>query len=335
VAASPPTEAVALSGQQQGAEATTAVQPRGLWTRSRVLLMLGAYIAALALMVAVKGVFISADRYFLILLAPAAALGLTRRYVRDFLPFVVLILLYEHLRGLAHLVNADLLGRDSYGEPMIAFDQLLAGGRIPTAVLQDWLWTGSLETKDHVLALVSRAHFIVPPTLLFLVWLERRELFYRCAAAFVVASFAGALAFLIFPATPPWLAAQQGLVEPLTRIGSVQADASVLGSQRSLIANAILPNPVAAVPSLHTAYSLLTLLTAWAWHRRLGYVFLLYPLTMWFTIVYFADHYVFDILVGVLFGAAAWWWTGRELKPGGRLERLAGPFEPPLQRARG
>ncbi|HNI42654.1 MAG TPA: hypothetical protein PK272_08280, partial [Methanoregulaceae archaeon] len=41
--------------------------------------------------------FISGDRYFLILLVAALALGLGEAYVRDFLPFVVLILLYEEV----------------------------------------------------------------------------------------------------------------------------------------------------------------------------------------------------------------------------------------------
>jgi hypothetical protein len=55
---------------------------------------------------------------------------------------------------------------------------------------------------------------------------------------------------------------------------------------------------------------------------------------MWFTIVYFADHYVADIVVGAGMAAAAWWAAGRLLRPGGRLERLGGPFPSPLASAR-
>ncbi len=40
--------------------------------------------------------------------------------------------------------------------------------------------------------MLTKLHFIVPPTLLFLIWLRRRELYYRFAATMVAVSFAGA-----------------------------------------------------------------------------------------------------------------------------------------------
>ena len=39
------------------------------------------------------------------------------------------------------------------------------------------------------------------------------------------------------------------------------------------------------MPSLHTAYSLLTFVFAMSWRRRIGWAFIAYPLVMWFTIV--------------------------------------------------
>ena len=71
-----------------------------------------------------------------------------------------------------------------------------------------------------------------------------------------------------------------------------------------------------------------------AWRRRVGYVFIGYPVCMWFTIVYFADHYVADILAGILFAVVGWVLVGRAMRPGGRLARLAGPFPKPLAAAR-
>jgi hypothetical protein len=45
---------------------------------------------------------------------------------------------------------------------MIEFDRALFG-RLPTTILQDALWTGSLQWYDQVLAVIQRAHFFVPP----------------------------------------------------------------------------------------------------------------------------------------------------------------------------
>ena len=297
-----------------------------LWTRRRVVALLVAYVVGLGGMVLVKGLFISADRYFLILLVPALALGLGAAYVRDFLPFVAAIIAYEELRGVAHLLRPD-----PFYAPMIEFDRFLFGGHLPTVVLQDWLWTGSLQWYDNLLAVVLRAHFFVPPTLLFLIWLERRELFYRCATTLVAVSLAGALIFAAFPAAPPWRASEVGRIPRVEKIGSVQG-ATPVKAPKSWIESQLLPNPYAAVPSLHTAYSLLTLLFALAWRRRVGLAFLAYPAVMWFSIVYFADHYVADIAVGALLAVAGWVAVGRLLR--GPLARLAGPYPPPLAGAR-
>jgi hypothetical protein len=297
---------------------------RRLWTRRRIAALLVAYVVGLGGIVWLKGLFISPDRYFLVLLVPALVLGVARPYVRDFLPFVAAILAYEELRGLAHTLRPE-----PFYMPMIDFDRFVFGGHVPSVVLQDWMWTGSVQWYDQLLGLVARAHFFVPPTLLFLIWLTRRELFYRCAIAMVGVSVAGAVVFLLFPAAPPWRASEVGILPELVKIGTEQAAASPVDAPRSFIANLMLPNPYAAVPSLHTAYSLLTLLFAFAWHRRVGYAFIAYPVVMWFTIVYFADHYVADIVVGAGMALAAWWLAGRVLRPGGQLARHAGPFPPP------
>ncbi|CAA9527249.1 MAG: hypothetical protein AVDCRST_MAG79-617 [uncultured Thermoleophilia bacterium] len=305
---------------------TTPRIRRALWTRRRALVLLLGYALGLGGMIAARGLFISADRYFLILLVPAALLGLAVPYVRDFLPFVALIILYEELRGVAHLLNPE-----PYYAPMIEFDRALFG-RLPTTILQDALWTGSLQWYDQVLAVVQRAHFFIPPTLLFLIWLERRELYYRCALTLLVVSFAGAATFLVFPAAPPWKASETARIEPLVKVGDVR-DAVPVRSPRSFIEERLHPNPVAAVPSLHTAYSLLVVLFAFAWRRRVGWAFVVYPVVMWFTIVYFADHYVFDLVVGAIYAIGAWVVAGRLLRRPGRLRRLAGPHPPPLAAA--
>jgi hypothetical protein len=306
----------------------SATARSGLWTRRRLLALLVAYAVGLGGMIAFRGLFISPDRYLVVLLVPALVLGVARPYVRDFLPFVAAILLYEQVRGVAHSLRPE-----PFYAPMIDFDRFFFG-EVPSVTLQDWLWSGNIEWYDQLLGLVARAHFFVPPTILFLIWLTRRELFYRAAVAIVAVSFAGALVFFLFPAAPPWRASDVGLLPELVKIGTEQAAASPVDAPRSFIADLMLPNPYAAVPSLHTAYSLLTFLIALAWLRRVGWAFVGYPLVMWFTIIYFADHYVADIVVGAGMALGAWWLAGRLVRPGGRLQRLAGPFSPPLASAR-
>ncbi|MGI9116398.1 MAG: phosphatase PAP2 family protein [Gaiellales bacterium] len=303
--------------------------PEPVWTRTRIVALLLAYVAGLAAMILLQGVYLSPDRYFLILLVPAVVLGVGKGYVRDFLPLIVAILLYEELRGLAHLVNPD-----PYFLPHLEFDRFILLGRNGSVVLQEWLWQGHVSWYDQILGLLNRAHFIVPPTLLFIIWLDNRAHYYRCATALVGASLIGALIFLLYPAAPPWAAAQAGLLPPLTKIGYAQAAAAPVSAGKSFIESLMLPNPYAAVPSLHTAYSTLVAVFALTWRRRFGYVMLLYPLAMYFCIVYFADHYISDILVGIAVGLLAWWGSGRLINRPFGLGALAGPYPPPISTAR-
>jgi hypothetical protein len=276
-------------------------------------------------MVLVKGVFLSADRYFLILLVPAIALRTWRGYIRDFLPFIVLVLLYEEARGVAHLLHPH-----PFYEPMLLFDRWIGLGEVPTIRLQEWFWHGHLEWYDHALSLLDRLHFIVPPTLLFLIWLERREVYYRCAATLVAVSFAGAVTFLAFPAAPPWLASKHGHTPHVARIGYIEGGNSPVGTSKSWIESHILSNPVAAVPSLHAAYALLVLLFAYAWRGKIGaWCAVPYTVGMWFTVVYLGDHYVVDIAIGAAYAAAGWVLVPRLFRST-PLRRLIGPFPSPL-----
>jgi hypothetical protein len=297
----------------------------GVWTRRRVATLVLGYLAGLGGMILVKGVFLSADRYFLILLVPALALRTARGYVRDFLPFIALVLLYEEARGLAHSLHPH-----PFYEPMLTIDRWLGFGEVPTNRLQGWLWHGHLEWYDHALSLLDRLHFIVPPTLLLLIWLERRDVFYRCAATLVTVSFAGAATFAVFPAAPPWLASKHHLIPHVYRIGYIEGGDSPVSTSKSWIESHLLGNPVAAVPSLHAAYATLVLLFAYAWRGRIaGLIAAPYTLGMWFTVVYLGDHYVADIIVGSAYAAVGWWLVPKLLRTA-PLRPLLGPFPPPL-----
>jgi membrane-associated phospholipid phosphatase len=63
---------------------------------------------------------------------------------------------------------------------------------------------------------------------------------------------------------------------------------------------------VAAVPSLHAGATLLITLFLWRRVRpRWRHLLALYPLFMGFTLVYTAEHYVIDVLVGFVFALGA------------------------------
>ena len=97
---------------------------------------------------------------------------------------------------------------------------------------------------------------------------SRRE-FVRAAAAALGSAFAAALGFVIYPAAPPWLAACKGLIGPLERIREHGDQCPRALTDPSLVTRLFDDNPVAAIPSLHGAWSTLAALMLWRWRRRL------------------------------------------------------------------
>lgn len=294
--------------------------PRPDLDRRTAILATLALAAALSAAVELFGLGLTPDRYLLVLLVPALVLRRTRRYLLDFVPFALLIVVYAESRGIAHLLHPHPFYR-----PQLDLERLLFAGHIPSVDLQHWLWSGTAQWYDHALVKVTKLHFIVPPLLAFVLWVRRRALFYRFAASMLVLSYAGALTFLVFPAAPPWAAAQTGLIDPISKL-PIPHDAVAASSLPSTmssvsITRVVAKNPYAAVPSLHGGYAFLVFLfvalllwkTRWRWLIPIA---ALYPLVQSFAVVYTANHYIVDLLIGFAYAAAAvfgvrWFWRRR------------------------
>src|SRR5581483_311581 len=117
--------------------------------------------------------------------------------------------------------------------------------------------------------------------------------------------------YVLYPAVPPWLAAQEGLIPPVHHLFSVISGHMPWVSFKPLWKKGTrYDNPVAAVPSLHAAFTMLIAVFLRARSRsRFRELLWLYPLAMAFALVYSGEHYVFDIVLGwsyalVIYGLA-------------------------------
>jgi hypothetical protein len=258
---------------------------------------------AVALVFAVSevGLGLTPDRYLLVLLVPALVLGQPKKYLADFVPFAVLLIFYSACRGLAHIVHPS-----PFAQPQLTVERFLFAGHLPTIELQHWLGTAHHSLAARSAIIMTHLHFIVPPLLGFGLWLKRRALFYRFAATMLVLSFAACLVFLVYPSAPPWAAADRHLTPPLVHVTrpSATASAGASGVANAAVTKLIPKNPYAAVPSLHAGYAFVVFLFVAALATRLrrrwwivGAAFL-YPLLQATAVVYTADHYVVDVLLG-------------------------------------
>jgi len=219
-----------------------------------------------------------------------------------FLPFVVLVMVYEAFRGVADNLNT----RVGY-QWLIDADRALFG-EIPTIILQDWLWSGAANWFDALLYGNYMLHFVVPWALAIIIWKKRDEYYWRYMTSIIVLSYMGFITFLIIPSSPPWLASNEGYLPELADIvGSVWSKLS-LTSTPEQIQIKIAPNPVAAVPSLHAGYAtLIVIYSISVFKSKLKYISLLYFAGIIFGSMYLTQHYFIDLIIGIFYAVAAFY----------------------------
>ncbi|HEY8860487.1 MAG TPA: phosphatase PAP2 family protein [Candidatus Limnocylindria bacterium] len=259
----------------------------------------GLYIVVLVAVMIQQGVEALPDRYAIAMLVGAVVLGRAKRFIHDWLPFIGLLVSYDFLRGFAD----DLSGRVQYLQS-IRFDEAMFTV-VPTVALQSLLFASSLNWWDYAATIVYFLHFVLPLGFAMVLWLQDRRRFTDFVTSLTLLSYAGWLTYIAFPSAPPWMAAQAGYLDGVTRI--LDRTINFLPNHLDLptVYRALDPNPIAAIPSLHAAYPFLVLLFAVKFFRWRGLAVLPYVAVVWFAVVYLGEHYATDVLIGAVYATVA------------------------------
>ncbi|GAB6009156.1 aureobasidin A resistance protein [Bacteroidia bacterium] len=148
----------------------------------------------------------------------------------------------------------------------------------------------------------------VPVPIAFGVYLylkKQRKVYLQFALVFLFVNLIGFAGYYIHPAAPPWYAMQYGFEPILSTPGNSAGLARFDELLGFSVFNSIYgrnSNVFAAVPSLHSAYMVITLFYA---IKNKSNIAILITLTIlmfgiWFTAVYSYHHYIIDVLLGVL-----------------------------------
>ena len=295
-----------------------------------------AYLLLAAALMIWRGIPVTPD-FLIVVLVPIAALtGRLSRFLSDWVPFVVVFLGWEALRGIAP--DSDV---DPHVSDWAGLEQHLFGGHLPTAELQHLVgWLGATGVVDWAATAVYFAHFAVLFAVAVAVWLVDRIVFLRLVTALLLVSLVAFAVFLVLPVAPPWLAQDLGGIAP----GSfVHVIGTTLPISISPYYSSLNPNRVAAFPSLHAAFPALCLFALVSRGRR-GWWFAAWCLAVWFSVVYLGEHYVVDVVGGIVLAAAGWYvvvrWIAPRVPALQRVEdaqevQLPGRVARPVQRSRG
>ena len=236
-----------------------------------------------------------------------ASIGRTRveatQMVRDWLVLVAVYMAYDYSRGTADQwgigVNYTLL-RD--------IDRFLFFGNDPGVWMQKTFLRSDVRWYDVGGAIVYMMHFVLPVLPLAFLRVRQRTEWLSYVRRFSLTLGIAVSVFIMFPAAPPWMAAEKGYFPPIQRItGRGWWELNLKTVSRTLDRGAAVLNAVAAMPSLHAGLSLLAVM----WFTRnmrtwVRIASLSYPIAMSAALVYFGEHYVIDCLIGFAVVITAW-----------------------------
>lgn len=250
-------------------------------------------------MVFVLHLSVSPERLLLLMLIAALVLGRAKLFLADWIPFLVLFLSYEYLRGLGGKLGMPI-------HDVTGLDRVVGLGQVPTLTLQQAFYhAGQVSWYDIGATMFYFLHFAFPLGLGYLFWIVNRQTFLRFSRALIAMSFAAFFFFLLLPVAPPWKAVP-GVVKIIDHTLPSFTDLPGFPLPATVY-HWLTPNQNAAMPSLHAAYPLLGALFALRLWGRRAWPALLYTLCVWLSIVYLGEHYVVDIIGGVIFALAAFW----------------------------
>lgn len=292
-----------------------------------------AWFVLMGVHIALEGLAFDRTRLIILMCLGLAAASIGRRrfitIILDWAPFALILILYDWTRNIAQVV-----GMPTHWNLAIDFDAFLFGGITPTAWLQENLKQASPPWWEVIVSVVYMSYFIIPYAAAAVLWLRNRHAWRRYAAGFLIMTFVALVGYTLLPAAPPWAAARctseqvadhprapecinqlyadgggllgelepqnagaQPYVERISARGWEVLD--IHAASNLLQLGQAKANLVAAIPSLHAGLTMFLALFMWPRVRALGRtLFLGYAVAMAFTLVYTAEHYVLDILLG-------------------------------------
>lgn len=144
----------------------------------------------------------------------------------------------------------------------------------------------------------------VPLFMAFYLFYRDKKEFLNFSLTFLLINLIGFTVYYIFPAAPPWYVKEYGFNlkfnTPGNAAGLLRFDSLLnINLFKSLYSKS--SNVFAAMPSLHSAYPVVTLF--YGIKNNLGKVNILlvvFMLGIWFSAIYSGHHYILDVITGVL-----------------------------------
>jgi hypothetical protein len=218
-----------------------------------------------------------------------------------FLPFIILWITYDTMRvwpnymiNTVHIAEPYLFDKYWFGIETLS-------GRL---TLNEFFATRTNLALDIITALFYLSWVPLPMAFAVYLWYNDRNIFYRFSYAYLATNIIGFSLYYIYPAAPPWYVELNGfnfVPNTLRSSAGLQNFDSYFNIELFDTIYKRNSNVFAAIPSLHSAYPLVTfyytLKMKAKWPAKL---FGILTIGIWFSALYLRHHYVIDVLLGAM-----------------------------------
>jgi membrane-associated phospholipid phosphatase len=187
--------------------------------------------------------------------------------------------------------------------------RLMFGGELPTVWLQQHLYHGRTGPLEVLAVAAYAGHFLVPFAVgAALLLMRRTDIFTLLMFSLLIAALIAMVIFVLVPTAPPWLAAENGYIHGVHHILKRALYDLHMTSLAAAEGDGSKYDITAALPSLHTTFPLLCLLAGRraCLPRPALIVLALNFLAVVFSIVYTGEHYVVDVVAGIVLAVVSW-----------------------------
>ncbi len=221
-------------------------------------------------------------------------------WLRDIMPFLFCIAIYTNLHDTIGFVNSN-----DVHDTLIRIEQALFG-------VQPVLWAQQFYRPwltDYFSISYMNYFFIAVTVVLFLMIKKRPAEMRTVLIGTILSFYIGYILYVLFPAAPPRITLANQFTRDFT-------GGFITNLQNRLI-NINPSSSRAAFPSLHSAVTLISLMYAFKYSKKLFLILLIPAISLIMATVYLRHHYVVDIIAGFALAIFSYyvspyvdqWWT--------------------------
>jgi len=238
-----------------------------------------------------------------ILLAVFLIVHPSRKLLTAMLPFILFGIIYDNLRYFPNYEFNDIDIAGLYNAELSLFG---IGEEASQVIPSAWCQAHHQAFADFMAGIFYLCW--VPVPVFYGIWLfytGRRDWCVRFGMCFLFVNLLGFIGYYVHPASPPWYVLNYGFEPQFNTPGNVAGMGYFDAMTGIPVFKALYggnANVFAAMPSLHSAYMLVTAVySRLARSNRLTtVVFAFIALGIWWAAVYTAHHYILDVFAGII-----------------------------------